>query len=152
MRLLLPFSGSSPLPPPWADHSRAAPQHVHGHCQPPPVVLALADHEELAAAEAFNREMAELEDLEHQEELRSLLQDRISGEDTVPGSFLENPDFVTACLNEHPRPLSYTAPPPPHRSGVAVLMSASAKQRQCAHGAQQLVGCSVRSSPSRSRG
>lgn len=38
------------------------------------------DHEELAAAENFNREMAELEALEHQEELRSLLQARISGE------------------------------------------------------------------------
>ena len=45
-----------------------------------PVPPLLTDHEELAAAEAFNREMAELEDLEHQEELRSLLQDRISGE------------------------------------------------------------------------
>eukprot|EP00904_Undaria_pinnatifida_P003165 jgi/Undpi1/1284/HiC_scaffold_11.g04676.m1 len=40
--------------------------------------VSAEDHEELAAAEAFNREMAELEDLEHQEELRSLLQDRIS--------------------------------------------------------------------------
>lgn len=42
-----------------------------------------ADHEELAAAEAFNREMAELEDLEHQQELRLLLQDRINGEMVV---------------------------------------------------------------------
>ncbi|CAN0252950.1 unnamed protein product [Ectocarpus fasciculatus] len=40
--------------------------------------VSAADHEELAAAENFNREMAELEALEHQEELRSLLQARIS--------------------------------------------------------------------------
>ncbi|CAM9163747.1 unnamed protein product [Ascophyllum nodosum] len=39
--------------------------------------VSARDHEELVAAEAFNQEMAELEDLEHQEELRSLLQDRI---------------------------------------------------------------------------
>lgn len=38
------------------------------------------DHEELAAVEAFNEEMAELEDLEHHEELHLLLQDRINGE------------------------------------------------------------------------
>ncbi|CAM9276520.1 unnamed protein product [Choristocarpus tenellus] len=36
------------------------------------------DHEELAAVDAFNLEMAMLEDLEHQEELHSLLQDRIN--------------------------------------------------------------------------
>ncbi|CAM9758157.1 unnamed protein product [Discosporangium mesarthrocarpum] len=36
------------------------------------------DHEELAAVDAFNLEMALLEDLEHQEELYSLLQDRIN--------------------------------------------------------------------------
>ncbi|CAM9844049.1 unnamed protein product, partial [Sphacelaria rigidula] len=36
------------------------------------------DHEELAAVEAFNEEMAELEDLEHHEELHLLLQDRIN--------------------------------------------------------------------------
>lgn len=42
--------------------------------------LAPPDHEELAAAESFNREMAELAELEHQHELRSLLQARITGE------------------------------------------------------------------------
>ncbi|CAM9359912.1 unnamed protein product [Ectocarpus sp. 8 AP-2014] len=40
--------------------------------------VSASDHEELTAAENFNREMAELEALEHQEELRSLLQSRIS--------------------------------------------------------------------------
>lgn len=40
----------------------------------------IPDHEELAAAESFNREMAELAELEHQHELRSLLQARITGE------------------------------------------------------------------------
>lgn len=44
-----------------------------------PALLLAQDREELAAAEAFNREMAELEDLEHHEELRMLLQDRING-------------------------------------------------------------------------
>lgn len=38
------------------------------------------DHYELEACEAFNQEMAELEDLEHHEELHLLLQDRINGE------------------------------------------------------------------------
>lgn len=42
--------------------------------------ILTADHEELAAAEAFNREMAELEDLEQYEELRLVLQDRINSE------------------------------------------------------------------------
>lgn len=70
-------------PPPLPLAPRASnPQHVPAWplIAPSPVLPPLADHEELAAAEAFNREMAELEDLEHQEELRSLLQDRISGE------------------------------------------------------------------------
>eukprot|EP00903_Cladosiphon_okamuranus_P010726 g10138.t1 len=40
--------------------------------------VSAADHEELAAAESFNREMAELAELEHQHELRSLLQARIA--------------------------------------------------------------------------
>ncbi|CAM9386993.1 unnamed protein product [Hapterophycus canaliculatus] len=40
--------------------------------------VSAADHEELAAAESFNWEMAELEALEHQEELRSLFQARIT--------------------------------------------------------------------------
>ena len=47
---------------------------------PPSLTLAPPDHEELAAAESFNREMAELAELEHQHELRSLLQARITGE------------------------------------------------------------------------
>lgn len=50
------------------------------HALPAQLLPAHTDHEELAAAENFNREMAELEALEHQEELRSLLQARISGE------------------------------------------------------------------------
>lgn len=50
--------------------------HIHLPAVDPCTII---DHEELAAVEAFNREMAELEDLEHQEELRLLLQDRLSG-------------------------------------------------------------------------
>ncbi|CAM9469219.1 unnamed protein product [Pylaiella littoralis] len=40
--------------------------------------VSAADHEELAAAESFNMEMAELAELEHQHELRSLLIARIT--------------------------------------------------------------------------
>lgn len=45
----------------------------------PPRPRSVPDHEELAAAESFNMEMAELAELEHQHELRSLLIARIAG-------------------------------------------------------------------------
>lgn len=66
-------------------HTRA--RSSLAHLSDPPLLRPLfvshtADHEELAAAESFNREMAELAELEHQHELRSLLQARITGEET----------------------------------------------------------------------
>lgn len=77
--------------------------------------------------------MAELEDLEHQEELRSLLQDRISGEATI---FIQSisPNFGRSSflnlLLERPLPPASTQ----HRRVGAVSLSPSAKQRQCVDG------------------
>ena len=87
-------------------------------------------------------EMAELEDLEHQEELRSLLQDRISGEATIIlHSQFSRSLFLTgvSCSN------ALTQHSTQHRRCVAaVLLSSSAKQRQCVDGAK--LGA-LRSSP-----
>lgn len=51
----------------------------------------MPDHEELAAAERFNMEMAELAELEHQHELRSLLIARITGKGNLICFRIEDP-------------------------------------------------------------